>query len=157
MMNETKKWGVRCVQGLVIGMLLAVAMSPAKGQPQPQAQAATAKRAFETRDWYRVKTVASPSMSPDGKYVAVQVTSVLEAANKRVNEIWVVSTAPGGGDPVRFTAPGVDSTNPRFMLRRNAADFQLDTSRLPRHPVGDPDGSSGRGVPLHGRECGPGR
>ena len=53
-------------------------------------------------------------MSPDGKYVAVQVTSVLEAANKRVNEIWVVSTVPGGGDPVRFTAPGVDSTNPRF-------------------------------------------
>jgi dipeptidyl aminopeptidase/acylaminoacyl peptidase len=114
MMKVTKKWGVRGVQGLVIGMLLAVAMSPAKGQPQAQAQTATAKRAFETRDWYRVKTVASPSMSPDGKYVAVQVTSVLESANKRVNEIWVVTTAPGGGDPVRFTAPGVDSTNPRF-------------------------------------------
>ncbi|MGA2261833.1 MAG: hypothetical protein ABSH28_10385 [Acidobacteriota bacterium] len=113
MMNAKKKWCGRWVQVLVIGMLLAVAMSPEKGQAQAQAQAATAKRAFETRDWYRVKTVASPAMSPDGKYVAVQVTSVLEAANKRVNEIWVVSTAPGG-DPVRFTAPGVDSTNPRF-------------------------------------------
>jgi dipeptidyl aminopeptidase/acylaminoacyl peptidase len=83
----------------------------------PAAQTAAApasRRAFETRDWYKVKTVGSPSMSADGKHVAFQVTSVLEAKNQRVNEIWVVSTAPAGGDPVRFSAPGFDSTNPRF-------------------------------------------
>ena len=99
------------------------AQASAFGQPEVQqapAQATSpapvpkAKRAFETRDWYKLKTVGSPAMSPDGKYVALQVTSVLEAKNARVNEIWVVSTAPNGGDPVRFSAPGFDSTNPRF-------------------------------------------
>jgi dipeptidyl aminopeptidase/acylaminoacyl peptidase len=80
----------------------------------PTASAPQTRRAFETKDWYKVKTVGAPSMSPDGKYVAFQVTSVLEAKNTRMNEIWVVSTAPNGGDPVRFSAPGFDSTNPRF-------------------------------------------
>jgi dipeptidyl aminopeptidase/acylaminoacyl peptidase len=114
MTHSTGRCCVRVVQGFWICLLLAIALNPAQGQSQGQAQVPAAKRAFETRDWYRVKTVASPAMSPDGKYIAVQITSVLEAANKRVNEIWVVPTAPGGGDPVRFTAPGVDSTNPRF-------------------------------------------
>ena len=79
-----------------------------------QAASTEARRAFDTKDWYKVKTVGAPAMSPDGKYVAVQVTSVNEAKNSRSNEIWVVSTAPDGGEPVRFSAPGFDSTNPRF-------------------------------------------
>jgi dipeptidyl aminopeptidase/acylaminoacyl peptidase len=81
---------------------------------QDAAQPAATRRAFEPRDWYRLKTVSSPVMSPDGSHVAVQVQTVVEAENKRVNEIWVVSTAPDAGEPVRFSSPGVDSTNPRF-------------------------------------------
>jgi dipeptidyl aminopeptidase/acylaminoacyl peptidase len=69
-------------------------------------------RAFEPRDWYRLKTLSSPVLSPDGRYAAVQVQTVVEAENKRVNEIWVVAT--DGGEPVRFSSPGVDSTSPRF-------------------------------------------
>src|SRR5690606_29447964 len=54
----------------------------------------------------------SPVLSPDGRYAAVQVQTVVEAENTRVNEIWVVAT--DGGDPVRFSSPGVNSTSPRF-------------------------------------------
>ena len=79
-----------------------------------QAAATETRRAFDTKDWYKVKTVGAPAMSPDGKYVAVQVTSVNEAKNSRSNEIWVVSTTPNAGEPARFSAPGFDSTNPRF-------------------------------------------
>ncbi len=86
----------------------------ARQTPAQEAPQAAARRAFEPRDWYRLKTLSSPAVSPDGSHIAVQVQTVIEADNKRVNEIWVVSTAPGGGEPVRFSSPGVDSTNPRF-------------------------------------------
>src|SRR5262245_44360187 len=90
------------------------ASEPQAAQPPASQTAAPnaskGKRGFETRDWYKVKTVGAPAMSPDGKYVAVQVTSVVEAKNVRMNEIWLVSTAPNGGEPVRFSAPGFDST-----------------------------------------------
>ena len=100
--------------GISMAIFVAVVPVPWSGMAQTAAPAPQSRRAFETRDWYKVKTVGSPAMSPDGKYVAMQVTSVLEAKNARVNEIWLVSTAPNGGEPVRFSAPGFDSTNPRF-------------------------------------------
>ncbi|HEY0873053.1 MAG TPA: hypothetical protein VGD94_06235, partial [Vicinamibacterales bacterium] len=80
---------------------------------QAEAPARTATpRAFQPQDWYRVKTLSSPVLSPDGRHAAVQVQTVVEAENTRVNEIWVVAT--DGGDPVRFSSPGVNSTSPRF-------------------------------------------
>lgn len=95
-------------QGLSGSDLLAQQAPQQAGAP---ARAAT-PRAFEPRDWYRLKTLSSPVLSPDGRFAAVQVQTVVEAENKRVNEIWVVAT--DGGDPVRFSSPGVDSTSPRF-------------------------------------------
>lgn len=71
-----------------------------------------AQRAFQPNDWHRVTTVSQPAMSPDGKTVAFTVTTVNERENKRHSEVWVVPTA--GGDPVRYTAQGFESNNPRF-------------------------------------------
>ncbi|HET6196834.1 MAG TPA: hypothetical protein VFE12_13810, partial [Acetobacteraceae bacterium] len=103
-MNTVQRFGIRRVlfaAAVVIAVLPALAQTPAR-------------RAFTPGDWYSVKTLSAPVMSPDGKYVAVQVTNVIEAKNTRMNEIWVASTAPGAGEPQRFTAPGFDSTNPSF-------------------------------------------
>jgi dipeptidyl aminopeptidase/acylaminoacyl peptidase len=75
------------------------------------AQQATG-RAFTPADWYRLTTVSSPAMSPDGRLVAVQVTTVKESANERHSEIWVVPTS--GGEPIRYTSPSFSSSNPRF-------------------------------------------
>ncbi|MBX3173130.1 MAG: S9 family peptidase [Gemmatimonadaceae bacterium] len=71
-----------------------------------------AQRAMQPNDWHRVTTVSQPAMSPDGRHVAMTVTTVNERENKRHSEIWVVATA--GGDPVRYTAPAFESSNPRF-------------------------------------------
>ncbi|MDP1891512.1 MAG: S9 family peptidase [Gemmatimonadaceae bacterium] len=78
----------------------------------PQAQAQAGPRAFTPNDWYKVTQLSSPAMSPDGKLVAFTVTTVVERENKRHSEIWAVPTA--GGAPVRYTAPGYESSNPRF-------------------------------------------
>lgn len=69
-------------------------------------------RAFAPADWYRVATLGSPAMSPDGKQVAFTVTTVREAENKRHSEVWVANTS--GGSPRRFTSPSTESSNPRW-------------------------------------------
>jgi dipeptidyl aminopeptidase/acylaminoacyl peptidase len=76
------------------------------------AQQATSRRAFQLADWYRLTTLSGPAMSPAGDRVAVTVTTVREAENKRHSEVWVVPTA--GGEPQRFTSPGTESSAPRW-------------------------------------------
>lgn len=89
----------------VAGALLLVASSAA-------AQQAAQPRAFQLADWYRLTTVSGPAMSPAGDRVAITVTTVREAENKRHSEVWVVPTA--GGAPQRFTSPSTESSAPRW-------------------------------------------
>lgn len=71
-----------------------------------------APRAFTPSDWYKVTTLSSPALSPDGGRVAFTVTTVREGENRRHSEVWVVPTS--GGEPQRFTSPGYESSNPRW-------------------------------------------
>ncbi|MBI3568778.1 MAG: S9 family peptidase [Gemmatimonadetes bacterium] len=77
-----------------------------------QQPATAAPRAMQPNDWHRVRTLSTPAMSPDGKRVAFTVTTVVERENRRHSEIWVVPTS--GGEPVRWTSPGYESSNPRW-------------------------------------------
>jgi len=126
-MTVARRWRGRGVLGLAIVSVLTAAAGSVPGR----ARTDTLRRAFDTRDWYKIRTVAATAISPDGKYVAAQVTSIIEARNARVNEIWVVPTAQGGGEPVRFSAPGFDSTNPRFSPDSTLVIF---TSTRPGYP-----------------------
>ncbi|HEX2168552.1 MAG TPA: S9 family peptidase [Longimicrobiales bacterium] len=89
-----------------VGLLLvALASVPVAAQEQ-------AGRSFTPQDWYRLTTVSDPAMSPDGRLVAFTVTTVKEAENERHSEVWVVPSE--GGEPVRYTSPGVSSSSPRW-------------------------------------------
>ena len=78
----------------------------------PRVPLAAQGRAFTPNDWYRLVTVSTPALSPDGKQVAFTATTVVPADNKRHSEIWLVAAT--GGEPARLTAPGVESANPRW-------------------------------------------
>lgn len=91
---------------------LAVASLPLVPCAAQQSASPGKKRAFTPADWYRLTTVSSPALSPDGKRVAFTVTTVREAENKRHSEVWVANTA--GGEPRRYTSPGTESSNPRW-------------------------------------------
>ena len=78
----------------------------------PQKASSQEGRVFSPEDWYRVTRVSGPAMSPDGKSVAFTVTTVNEEDNARHSEVWMVAT--DGGDPIRLTAPGTESSNPRW-------------------------------------------
>jgi dipeptidyl aminopeptidase/acylaminoacyl peptidase len=71
-----------------------------------------AKRAFTPADWYKLTTVSTPAMAPDGGRVAFTVQTINEHDNKYHREVWIVPTA--GGEPVRFTSPATESSNPRW-------------------------------------------
>ena len=94
-----------------LAVLAAVSLPLATAGSQ-QPAAASHKRAFTPADWYRLTTVSSPALSPDGKRVAFTLTTVREAENKRHSEVWVANTT--GGEPQRYTAPGTESSDPRW-------------------------------------------
>ncbi|HEX4468367.1 MAG TPA: hypothetical protein VH080_02480, partial [Gemmatimonadaceae bacterium] len=85
-----------------------------------------AKRAFALSDWYKLSTLSAPAISPDGGRVAFTVQTINEHENKYHREVWVVPTS--GGDPVRFTSPSTESSNPRWSPD---GKFLLFTSTRP--------------------------
>jgi len=110
----------------------------------PAADLSAQGRAFEPSDWYRLTTLSSPSMSPDGAHVAFTVMTVLEEENRRHREVWLVPTA--GGDPVRLTAPGTESSDPRwshdgrylfFDSERPGGEGERWALRMDRSPAGE--------------------
>jgi dipeptidyl aminopeptidase/acylaminoacyl peptidase len=78
----------------------------------PDLATAQQGRAFTPNDWYRVTNVSNPAVSPDGRFVAFTVTTVVTTDNKRHSEIWVAGAE--GGAPARYTSPSVESSNPRW-------------------------------------------
>src|SRR5690554_4834393 len=93
---------LRPTLAFAFGLLLAPAVAVAQETEAP--------RAFEPADWYRVTTLSSPALSPDGRQVAFTVTTVKESENERHSEVWIVPAE--GGEPTRLTSPGVSSSNP---------------------------------------------
>ncbi|MCI0703100.1 MAG: S9 family peptidase, partial [Planctomycetia bacterium] len=68
------------------------------------------KRPMTLDDFFAIKRVASPQISPDGKHVVYQVTSVDLKENKSNTALWVATT-DGKGTPKQITPKGA---NPRW-------------------------------------------
>ncbi len=93
------------------------------------AAAQQTQRPLALDDYYRVEQVASPALSPDGKWVAFVRSTVVEQENRRHSEVWL-ATADGSEPPRRLTQPAFSASDPRwspdgalltFSSRRRAA------------------------------------
>ena len=72
------------------------------------------KRPMKVEDMFKFKRVAAPQISPDGKSVAYQVTSVSLEENKSMAAIFVAAT-DGSTPPKQLTDPkGKKDTGPRW-------------------------------------------
>ena len=91
-----------------LGLLL-VAAAPGT---RALAQDADALRPLQVEDYFALKTVNDPRISPDGAWVAFTVRSQDLEKDKRETRIWMVPTA--GGEAIPMTAAGSSAWRPRW-------------------------------------------
>ena len=70
-------------------------------------------RPLELEDFFNVKRVADPQISPDGQRVAAVVTEVLREENRRKADIGLIA-AEGSGEPRQPTASPKRDAHPRW-------------------------------------------
>ena len=91
-------------RGAIIAIFVAGAAGVAAGQGRPLA----------IEDYYRLKLVGAPQMSPDGKYVAYTVATRIEATNGDSVDVWLASSDASSA-PRRVSAPGANASAPQWM------------------------------------------
>src|SRR6267142_2026396 len=73
---------------------------------------AVAKRNLTIDDFFQIKRVQDPQISPDGKWVAYSVGSTSLKDEKSENQIWMIPTA--GGEAIPMTMKGSSASSPRW-------------------------------------------
>ena len=69
-------------------------------------------RPFTADDLLKVRRVSDPQLSPDGRWIAYNIAETDKAANKRISQIYLISTE--GGEPRQITSEKQSSTGPRW-------------------------------------------
>lgn len=94
--------------------------------------AAQARRAITVDDYFAIKRVSDPRLSPDGRWVAYTVSTTMLAEDKSENRIWMAPVS--GGDPIPLTLKGTSASSPRFspdgkwlgfLAARNGGESQV--------------------------------
>ncbi len=70
-------------------------------------------RALQIEDYYRIRSVGAPAISPDGRWVAFTVTSRVEANNTDSSEVWIVAS-DGSSTARRVSPEGNDAGGPAW-------------------------------------------
>jgi dipeptidyl aminopeptidase/acylaminoacyl peptidase len=78
----------------------------------PAQQTAPAPRAIIVDDYFQVREVSDPQLSPDAKWVTYTVKTALLKEDKNEERIWMVQAA--GGAPLALTAEGASSSHARW-------------------------------------------
>ncbi|MFO7692465.1 MAG: S9 family peptidase [Vicinamibacterales bacterium] len=96
----------RPATAIAFGVALLIAFTPARLDGQP------AKRAITLDDLAKLKSVADPQRSPDGKWVAYVVRSADIEKDKSESDLWMVSW--DGTQTVRLTSGPDSESSPRW-------------------------------------------
>src|SRR5580700_11795639 len=105
---------MKIVRSVTFAFLVSVtflAHAAAAARQQPRA-ASTAARLITIDDYFQIRDVGQPELSPDGRWVAYTVRSKMLKEDKNETQIWMVPAH--GGDPLPMTAEGVSSGHPRW-------------------------------------------
>jgi dipeptidyl aminopeptidase/acylaminoacyl peptidase len=94
--------------GLIIIFFLIISISYAWGEAE-----FSEKRSLSLEDYYRMESVGSPAVSPDGAWAAFERSFILEDNNRRHSEIWLAA-ADGSNKPFRLTSPAFSAYRPRW-------------------------------------------
>jgi len=115
-----------------LGFYLAAALLTLAPSLVAQEFAPKSPRPITIDDFFQIRDVSQPELSPDGQWVAYAVRTRLLKDDKSEQRLWMVSTR--GGDPIPLTAEAATSTHPRwspdgkylsFLSARNDAKNQV--------------------------------
>jgi dipeptidyl aminopeptidase/acylaminoacyl peptidase len=136
------RWVRACAAALAI---LVVTLSGSAQTPAAPTTASPAKRNLTVDDYFRIKNLGDPRVSPDGKWVAYTIETASTKDDKSHKQIFMV--AVGGGDPIALTAESSNASHPRwspdgkylaFLSARDGGGGAGDS--------GDEDSKSGSGA-----------
>ncbi len=102
---------IRSLVFVFLVLALSFAARPAASAPQ-QTRTPAGVRNISIDDYFQIRDVGQPELSPDGQWVAYSVRTKMLKEDKNETRIWMVSTH--GGDPLPMTAEGVSSGHPRW-------------------------------------------
>jgi len=74
--------------------------------------AQTTKRPMTVDDLLKVRRVGDPQLSPDGRFVAYQISDPDKAANRSRTQIYLIPVE--GGEPVQLTSGDTSASSPRW-------------------------------------------
>ncbi|MFZ1974215.1 MAG: S9 family peptidase [Candidatus Acidiferrales bacterium] len=126
---------------------VARAQSPVVGGVSVGAAAPAGKRTLTVDDYFRIKEVGDPQLSPDGKWVAYTVKTANLKDDKNYERIWMVPVS--GGTAMPMTADETTSSHPRW-----SPDGKFLAFISARGGTGDEDDSDKKQVWLLNREGG---
>src|SRR5215471_14437286 len=95
---------MRRAVALLTILILSLATAGAKEQ-QPE-------RAFTVDDLLKIRRVADPQISPDGRWVVFTIADTDKPANRRITQVYLVSI--DGGQPRALTSEKESSHSPRW-------------------------------------------
>jgi len=123
---------VKIIPGIAFATLAVTISSCTLAQESATKPAPTTPRSITIDDYFQIRDVAQPELSPDGQWVAYAVRTRMLKEDKNEQRLWMVSTH--GGDAIPLTAEGSSSSHPRwspdgkylaFLSARNGGKNQV--------------------------------
>jgi len=123
---------MKIIRGIAFATLVVTISSCTLAQESTTKPAPTSPRSITIDDYFQIRDVAQPELSPDGQWVAYAVRTRMLKEDKNEQRLWMVST--NGGDAIPLTAEGVSSSHPRwspdgkylaFLSARNSGKNQV--------------------------------
>jgi dipeptidyl aminopeptidase/acylaminoacyl peptidase len=123
---------MKVIRAIAFASLALVLWSPVRAQESASKPSSVTPRNITIDDYFQIRDVSQPELSPDGQWVAYAVRTRILKDDKNEQRLWMVSTS--GGDSIPLTAEGVTSSHPRwspdgkflaFLSARNAGKNQV--------------------------------
>ena len=105
-MNMLRNLRVVAAVSAAVGVALTVA-SPT------DAQTSSSGRPLAIEDFYQLRTVGTPELSPDGRWVAYTVSTRVEATNGTISEVWLAAAGKMGATR-KVSSLGASATTPSW-------------------------------------------
>ena len=123
---------MKIIRGIPFALLALCVSLPVLAQESAPKPASATPRNITIDDYFQIRDVSQPELSPDGQWVAYAVRARMLKEDKNEQRLLMVSTS--GGDAISLTAEGVTSSHPRwssdgkflaFLSARNAGKNQV--------------------------------